>query len=103
MPFYQRKNNGNYEVYNAETGQVYSKYTSSKKAKEELLNMRMAYHLGIEHMANDIIDKINETKKKHYNKYLKKLIESNTEETDKKHDKTSKRTSKRTSKKKSKK
>ena len=63
MPFYQRKNNGHYEVYNAETGQVYYKYTNIKKAKEELLNMRMAYHLGIEHMAEDVLKQINETKK----------------------------------------
>jgi hypothetical protein len=100
MPFYQRKNNGHYEVYNAETGQVYSKYTSIKKSKEELLNMRMAYQLGIEHMAENVIKQIIETKKKHYNKYLKNLIDSNVEEKTPK--KKSGRTSKRTSKKKSK-
>ena len=66
MPFYSRKStNGNYEIYNAETGQIYSKYSDIKKAKEELLNFRMAYHLGIEHLAVDIINKINESKKAH--------------------------------------
>ena len=52
----------------------------------------MAYHLGIEHLAVDIINKINESKKAHYNKYLKNLIGAQAEGTIKK---TSKKTSKK--------
>jgi hypothetical protein len=96
MPFFSKKNvNGEYEIYNAETGQVYSKYNSSKKAKYALLDLRMAYHLGMKHLGDDIVNQIDKLVKHHHKKYIEGVINKFKEggsrklyKTNKKHKKT---------------
>jgi hypothetical protein len=76
MPFFSKKKTttGEYEIYNGRTGQIYSKYSSSDKAQHELLNLRMAYHMGMEDLGNDINKQIEKLTKTHHKKWLKGLL-----------------------------
>jgi hypothetical protein len=74
MPFFLQKVDNKYEIYNALSGQVYSKYTNSKQAKQALLNIRMAYGLGMKHLNDYILEQNNKLIQKHEKKYLQGVI-----------------------------
>jgi hypothetical protein len=95
MPFFLKNVGDKYEIYNATTGQVYSKYNNSKKAKQALLDIRMAYGIGMQQLGEKIIKTIDKTIKNHEKKYLQNIINKFKEggsrklhKTNKKHKKT---------------
>ena len=76
MPFFSKKNptTDEYEIYNGRTGQIYSKYSNHDKAQHELLNLRMAYHIGMEDLGNDMNKHIAKSIENHHNKWLKGVL-----------------------------
>jgi hypothetical protein len=76
MPFFSKKNSttGDYEIYNGRTGQIYSKYSNHDKAQHELLNLRMAYHIGMEDLGDDMNKHIAKSILNHHNKWIKGLL-----------------------------
>ena len=76
MPFFSKKKTttGEYEIYNGRTGQIYSKYTNHDKAQHELLNLRMAYHIGMEDLGDDMNKHIAKSIADHHKKWIKGLL-----------------------------
>ena len=74
MPFFLKKIDNEYEIYNATTGQIYSTYTDSKKAKQALLDIRMAYGIGMQQLGEKINETIDKIIKTHEKKYLQGVI-----------------------------
>ena len=74
MPFFLQNKGGEYEIYNATTGQVYSRYNNSKKAKQALLDIRMAYGIGMKYLGEKITETIDKTIKNHEKKFLQGVI-----------------------------
>ena len=74
MPFFLQMEGDEYKIVNEITGQVYSKYANSKKAKQGLLDIRMSYGLGMQYLGQKITETIDKIIKKHEKKYLQGVI-----------------------------
>jgi len=76
MPFFSKKNstNGEYEIYNGRTGQIYTKYSNHNNAQHELLNLRMGYQIGMEDLGNDVNKHIAKSIESHHKKWIKGLL-----------------------------
>ena len=74
MPFFLQMEGDEYKIVNQKTGQVYSKYANSKKAKQGLLDIRMSYGLGMQYLGKKITETIDKIIKNHEKKYLQGVI-----------------------------